>query len=101
MGAYTNEMRMKRLCQNLHVFDEFQPEEHMPITAVNGELSPGTQGPEQGRNNDVRYMGSCCVQPGDWMTGERPPDYSKDWYMLAEVVDSLFFWVVLLAVATV
>ena len=101
MGAYTNEMRMKRLSRISTSLTDLEPEEHIPIIAINGTLSPGPQGPEHASNNNARYMRSCFVRPGEEVVEEPPPDYAKDWHMLAEVVDRLFFWTFLLAIVAI
>ena len=80
-------------------------EEHLPIIAINGSVNAGqetsfvhirTGTPYAPRNNNA----SKGYSEGENQE-EDPPDYSKDWHKLAEVVDRLFFWTFLIAILAI
>lgn len=78
-------------------------EEHVPIIAINGAVTSGQETsfvhirtPYSARNNNA----SKGFADGD-KEEDDPPDYSKDWHKLAEVVDRLFFWTFLIAILAI
>ena len=77
-------------------------EEHVPIIAINGSVSGGQETSfvhirtPYARNNNA----SKNYSDGD-KDEEDPPDYSKEWHKLAEVVDRLFFWTFLIAILAI
>ena len=77
-------------------------EEHVPIIAINGSVNAGQETSfvhiraPYARNNNA----SKGYTDGD-KDEEDPPDYSKEWHKLAEVVDRLFFWTFLIAILAI
>ncbi len=87
-------------------------EEHVPIIAINGGPSSAhSHGQETSfvqmrtspyfRNNNASNKLLQYNNKPTEEEEEKPPDYSKEWHKLAEVVDRLFFWTFLLMIVAI
>ncbi|ELT93061.1 hypothetical protein CAPTEDRAFT_146658, partial [Capitella teleta] len=70
--------------------DEFRPQPTPSAVTVQTELN--------GEHNIVASASSTLLQLKSKASEERAPDYTKDWKLVAEVLDRLFFWLFLLAI---
>ena len=84
-------------------------EEEVPVIALNGNVPSAQEtsfvflgsrrGTDNGGATGVRVRSPRGTRHVE--EKEKPPDYSKDWQQLAEIVDRLFFWSFLLVIIAI
>lgn len=98
-------MRMRKTVSMGSALDE-DTEEHVPIIAINGAVSSAhaqetsfvhMRTPFARNNNSSKAF----EEGAEGKVEEEPPDFSKEWHKLAEVVDRLFFWTFLIAILAI